>query len=209
MTKGRAWLLLLLLCLAAAPPIPIDRLLDRMEMVQKDVRTLQAEFIQKNRSKLFRQELVSRGRMLYERGARPRLRWDYISPDPSTLLLLGKRAYLKMPGQKERAFDLDRDATMQAIFSEILLWLGNGSLRDARSEYQIISGGSADAPTIVLIPRENSPIGKTFVQIELRLSQPGLLLRQIALRERSGDEKEITFVRMDRNARLAESVFQP
>lgn len=200
----------LLLLGAGAPPAPapapLPELIGRIDAAQREVKTLQADFVQRNRVKLFKQELTSKGRLLYQRGPSSQLRWEYTAPDPSTMLLLGQKAYLQMPGRPAQVFDTAKDSTLRAIFTELELWLGNGSLAAAKDEYDMSRVGAA---TVVLVPKARSALSKTFARVEMRLDERTLLLSSLLLVEKGGDEKEIQFARVQRNAPLPPDAFKP
>ncbi len=216
---------LLFLCLVSACRLPaaagavtkapggggalaLTELLQRIDAAQQGVRALSADFVQHSRIKLFKQELTSRGRLLYQRAPVPRLRWDYLSPDPSTLVLTGKQARMKLPGRPVQEFDTEHDPTLRAIFDELWLWLGQGSLRAAQADYQMSAAGTRTAPRLLLVPRDSSPLHKTFSRVELRLDPATLLLQGLLLVEQGGDEKEIVFTRMERNVALPDEAFR-
>lgn len=190
----------------------VDQLVGRIDQAQRGVRTLRAEFTQRNRVKLFKQELTSRGLLLYERGdGGSRLRWEYVAPDPSTMILAGGKATLLLPGRGPQEFSVAGDSTLRAIFAELELWLGNGSLRraQAQGEYDMSAGGDVKAPVLVLRPREKSPLSRTFSRIEMRLDGKTMLLRGLLLQEQGGDEKDISFTRVDRDVALPPRSFVP
>ena len=85
------------------------------------------------------------------------------------MILDGNKATLSTPGAAPQVFDLDKDATMRAIFDQLLVWLGPGSLAAARDDYELATAGTAAAPLLTLTPKLASPIGKAFTRIELRL----------------------------------------
>lgn len=191
---------------AAAPAPAVDKILASLDASSKSVTTLAGEFSQRNKIKLFKQELKSKGRLFFRT---PRqIRWEYLEPDPSTLILDGQKATLASPGAAPRVFDLAEDATMRAIFDQLLLWLGPGSLEHARADYDLSAGGTAEQPALTLTPKPSSPIAKAFQKIELRLDGKSWLLHSILLTEKSGDEKEITFQRLERNAKLPADAFR-
>ena len=190
---------------AVAAPEPAA-LVDRLDASARSVQSLSGQFTQTSRLKLFRRELTSHGRFFFQRPRK--VRWEYVDPDPSTLTLDGDRATLRTPGVAPQTFDLARDATMRAVFDQIFLWLGAGTMAQARADYDLSAGGSDAAPVLQLAPRPGSPVARAFARIELRFSRE-LLLRTILLREPSGDEKEIVFQRMERNPTLAADAFAP
>ena len=108
---------LLFLGLTAATP-SVDELTQRLEASSKDLRSLSGEFTQRNKLKLFKQELRSKGRFSFEKPRK--IRWEYLEPDPSTLVLDGDKATLSTPGAAPQTFDLTKDATMRAVFDQLL-----------------------------------------------------------------------------------------
>jgi outer membrane lipoprotein carrier protein len=191
---------------AQAAALPLEQILAKLEQASRGVETLAGEFTQRNRVALFKQELTSKGRLYFKR---PRqIRWQYTAPDPSTLILDGERATLSSPGAPPQVFDLTRDATMRAVFEQLIIWLSPGSLGRARDDYELQAGGSAAAPSITLVPKAASPVARAFARIELRLDGKSWLLRSILLTEKNGDEKEIVFTRLERNAKLPPDAFK-
>jgi outer membrane lipoprotein-sorting protein len=224
---GTSWPLLACLALAtaplalAAPATPASssaalspqQLIANLESAQQDLKTLSADFTQISRVKLFKQELHSTGRLLYLKGegdaAPSRLRWEYLRPDPSTLLLVGGQARLQLGNLPPQIFDTARDATLRAIFTQLRLWLGAGTFADAKDEYDLRSGGSTDRPALLLSPRPSSPLAKTFSRVELHLDGRSWQVARLLLVEQSGDEKEILFSHVKRNQTLPLKLFQP
>src|SRR3954466_581945 len=171
--------------------LAVDEVVKKVDAAKATVETLSGEFTQKNRVKLFKQELASKGRLYFKK---PRqIRWEYTSPDPSVMPLDGNKATLSTPGAAPQTFDLDKDATMRAIFDQLLTWLGPGSLAAARADYEMATAGTAAAPALVLTPKATSAVGKAFAKIELRLDGKTWLMKSIALVEKNGDEKDIDF----------------
>jgi outer membrane lipoprotein-sorting protein len=181
---------------AAAPAPSVDSILSSLAASAKNVTSLSGEFTQKNRIKLFKQELRSKGRLVFKP---PRyIRWEYLDPDPSVLELDGNKATLSAPGAPPKVFDLEHDATMRTIFDQLLMWLSPGALDRARADYDLSATGTAEQPTLILVPKATSPIAKAFQKIELRLDGKTWLIRGILLTEKNGDEKDITFPKLDR-----------
>lgn len=184
----------------------LDELLHKIDGAKSSIVTLAGNFTQRNRVKLFKQELSSQGRLFFKQ---PRqIRWEYTKPDPSTLILDGNRATLATPGATPQVFDLASDATMRAIFDQLLVWLGPGSLAQARNDYDMTASGSAATPALILTPKATSPVAKAFARIELRVDGKSGLLRSIALVEKNGDEKEIVFTRLTKNGTLPVDAFR-
>lgn len=188
-----------------------DELVRRIDAAQKGMRTLSADFVQRSRVKLFKQEVRSDGRLLYRAaaaGAPASLRWEYVKPDPSTLLLIGDVATLRMGNLPPRVFDAGKDANMRAIFGQLRLWLGQGTLADAQAEYALSSAGTAAHPALVLVPKPSSLLSKHFTRIEMHCDGRTLQLERLVLTEITGDEKEIAFSAVRRDAPLPADAFK-
>ncbi len=192
---------------AASLPTPTD-LMTKIDAAQKDLRSLRADFVQHSRVKLFRQQISSEGRLQYQKGDPAKLRWEYLKPDPSTMLLVGDRAQLKMGTRPPQVMETGKDPMLRAIFTQLRLWLGQGSLREAESEYEISVAGSVDQPALVLVPKAQSPLQRVFSRIELHVDGKTMLLRRLMMVEQTGDEKEIIFGKLDRNIEISASQFQ-
>ena len=198
--------LLIALCLSggAASAAPSQQVLDKIDAAAKDSHSLSATFTQKNRMKLFRQELGQKGR-LYFRAPR-QIRWEYTQPDASLLVLDGMKATMSSPGAAPQVFDLDKDATMRAIFDQLLTFVGGGSIAQAQAAYDIETPGNPSEPTLQLTPKAGGAIAKAFMKITLAFDKK-TQVRKITLVERNGDEKEITFDKLDKNGRLPADAF--
>jgi outer membrane lipoprotein-sorting protein len=191
---------------ASAEPLAVTDLVHKVDAAKAGVETLSGDFTQKNRVKLFKQELTSKGRLAFKK---PRqIRWEYTAPDPSVMILDGNKATLRAPGAAPQLFDLDKDPTMRAIFDQLLTWLGPGSLATARDEYDLGAAGTAAAPILTLTPKASSAIAKAFTRVELRLDPKSWLMKSILLVEKNGDEKEIDFGKLQRNLKLPADSFK-
>jgi outer membrane lipoprotein carrier protein len=184
---------------------PDAALLDKIDAAAKETRTLKAEFSQKNRMKLFRQELVQKGRLFFR--APRQIRWEYTTPDPSVLVLDGQKATMRAPGAAPQVFDLERDPTLRAVFDQLLTFVGGGSIAGARAAYTLETAGTAKQPELILVPRADSPVAKAFSRIELTFDER-TQVRAIRLVEKNGDEKTIDFQKVEKNGDLPKDAFQ-
>lgn len=187
----------------AAVDAKTEQLLAKLEQAAQALRTLAGDFEQRSRMKLFKQEVRSRGRIYFEKPRR--IRWEYLSPDASVLVIDGARATLQSPGVPAQVFDLTTDRVMRPIFDQLFVWLGSGSLHEAQAEYEMVAGGNASSLT--LKPRAGTTMARALRQVELSFDAK-LLLSRMVIFEVSGDEKEIRFSRMERNAPLPKEAFQ-
>jgi outer membrane lipoprotein carrier protein len=179
--------------------------LDRIDAAAKETRTLAATFSQTNRMKLFKQALKSEGKLYF--AAPRRIRWEYTAPDPSVLVLDGQKATMRAPGGEAQVFDLDKDATLRAVFDQLLTFVGGGSMAAAESAYAIETSGTGKQLRVTLTPKADSPVAKTFSRIELGFDDKAQV-KDIHLVEKNGDEKTITFTKLERNKPLPAKAFE-
>jgi outer membrane lipoprotein carrier protein len=195
------------LALAASGARAEEPFLARLAVQSRALTSLSGEFTQSNRVKIFKQEVRSTGRFAFQRPRR--IRWEYRDPDPSTLVLDGDRATLKTPGAAPQVFDLTRDPTMRTVFDQLLIWLSGDGLDRARADWDLAAPTAASGITYqALTPKPSTPMAKVFQRVTLGFDDK-LVLRSIKLVEPSGDEKEIRFTKVERNAKLPASTFTP
>lgn len=192
----------------ADPTLSPTELMARIDAAQKDMRSLRAAFVQHSRVKLFRQQVSSDGRFLYQKGPVPKLRWEYLKPDPSTMLLRGDIVTLKMGTRAPQVIDTSKNPTMQAIFSQLRLWLGQGSLKEAEGEYEVKTAGTKEQPALVLFPKPETVLSRVFTRIELHVDGKTMQLTRLLMQEKNGDEKEVVFGKTEKNIALGSSQFE-
>ena len=119
---GAVLLISLLLPCAAVRADDLQKLSRRLAAQGKKLKTLEARFVQRKRLALFKSEVTSKGRLFF---ARPgRLRWEILPPDASVLVVRGKRAELRVPGEKTRVMDLTTNKTLGVLVEQLMIWLG-------------------------------------------------------------------------------------
>jgi len=180
--------------------------LDKLDAAAKGTKTLTADLEQTSRSKLFKQVLVQRGRLVFR--APRQIRWEYTTPDPSLLVLDGDKATMTSPGAPAQTFDLAKDPTMGAIFDQLLTFVGGGSLSQAETAYTLAVGGSDKSPMVTLTPKPGTPADKIFSKITLTFDKASIV-DKIDLLEKSGDEKTIVFTKIVRNGPVMDVSFAP
>lgn len=183
-------------------------LVAKIDAAQQGLRSLRADFVQMSRVKLFSKPLRSEGRLLYAKGPPARLLWEYVRPDPSAMVVVGEQATLKMGNGAPQVMDASKSPMLRAIFTQLRLWLGQGSLKEAESEYNIASGGTAQQPALLLTPKTQTELGKIFTRIELHVDGKTMFLKRLVMFEKNGDEKEVIFGKTERNIEVNTAQFQ-
>ena len=82
----------LLFTVLAAQGLSEQKIIQKMTASAEKIKTVQCNFTQTKQSKLLKEAQVSKGKMLCQQP--DKLRWEYTSPRPSTLVLEGNEARL-------------------------------------------------------------------------------------------------------------------
>jgi len=93
-----------------------------VEKARAGQESLVGEFTQRKRLSLFRDEVRSTGRLKFRRPGK--LRWEYLTPDPSVIILDGAKVTVTAPGQKPVTYDLGREPGLKALLERLLAALG-------------------------------------------------------------------------------------
>jgi outer membrane lipoprotein-sorting protein len=179
----------------------VDGLLAEVEKARAGTDTLAADFTQKKRLSLFKDELQSKGLLRFQRP--DRLRWEYTAPEPSVVVIDGTKVWVRTGRGTPESYDLAAQPGMRTLFDQLLLWLGRGSLRTAAKDYDLTVVGPQ---ALRLVPR--GALKDHVLEVEMRFDQ-AWQLAFVRLREKAGDVTEITFANLKRNVKLDDKVFRP
>ena len=194
----------LLLLSASAHAGPLDDLSRRLTARGKKIKTLQATFVQTKRLALFKSEVASKGRLAF---ARPgRLRWELLPPDASVLVVRGKRAELRVPGEKPRIMDLSANKTLGVLVEQLMVWLGVRPVADLKRWYHVDQTGTGGRPRLVLRPKSGA-LKKRLARVELGFGAD-LFISSIHVVQRDGDTTTIAFGVFQRNRKIDQSLFR-
>lgn len=201
--------LMLALLLGAAPAAAADADLaalgKRLAAAGKRTKTLRADFVQRKRLRLFKTEVITRGRIAYQRPHR--LRWETLPPDASVLLVRGQRAELRLPSEAPRVIDLRRNRTMAILVEQLLVCLGARPASELTRWYAVtLAPGAKGATQLRLVPRD-AGLRKRVKAVTITLS-PDLTIRTVEVTQRGGDTTLITFEKVRRNAELGQGTFR-
>lgn len=201
---ARAALVPLLLLGGTARGGELERLEQRLTARGKQTRTLSAEFVQTKKLRLFRTEVTTRGRLSYQ--APDHLRWETLPPDASTLLVVGNRAELRLPGERPRVLDLRRDRAMATLVEQLMVWLGARPADRLSQWYRVELDRSEGTHRLTLRPRSDA-VRKRVSQVVVTLAKD-LSLQRIELSHPGGDRSTITFPTVRRNQPLPKGIFK-
>jgi outer membrane lipoprotein-sorting protein len=191
---------------AAAAGGALEAFERRLAAVGSKTRTLSARFVQRKRLRLFKTEVVTKGRLQYRRP--DRLRWQTLAPDASTLLVVGKRAELRLPGERPRVIDLKKNRSVGALVDQLLIWLGARAGQSLSRWYHVTVTVEQDRGyRLSLKPRATAGgLARRIRRVQVVFNRD-LLLRTIKIHHPGGDESQIEFSGIQRNVELPRDAF--
>jgi outer membrane lipoprotein-sorting protein len=161
-------LVALVLLLGASPAAPAATWYQDLDSIRKaaaTVKTLEASFVQTRTLKILKKPLVSRGLIAYRRP--DDLRWEYLSPLPTLLVVHGGNAQRLLKRGTEWVTDSSaRLEAMKIVLGEINLWL-DGNFSASKTFRPELRPASQDLPAhVALIPLDPS-LGKLITRIAI------------------------------------------
>ena len=180
---------------------------DTWEEIKKgagNISSVQAEFIQEKHMKILSKPLISKGTFFYQ--APESLRWEYLSPIQSILLMHKGNTKRYIKTGKDYVEDSGANLqAMQIVLQEITQWL-NGNF-DSNPEFEASLESDADGSKIVLMPRKKA-FASIIQKIELILAaQPGVI-DTVMIYESKDSYTKLIFINSLLNKTINESLFK-
>jgi outer membrane lipoprotein carrier protein len=186
---------------AAPPPAAPDSpaaearaLAARVQRYYESTRDLRADFVQTYAYAAAGRRQVSTGTLLVKRPGR--MRWDYATPSPKTVSVVGARLVQYEPEPNQVYVDERFDST--AMSAAITFLLGKGSLE---KEFALSAG---EGGTLVLVPRKPDP---RVESVTLAVGPEGEVTRTRVL-DGQGNVNDLKFRSLRRNAGVREADFE-
>jgi outer membrane lipoprotein-sorting protein len=179
---------------------------DEIRNVAKNIKSVSAKFTQQKHIKILARPLVSEGRFYFF--APSSLRWEYISPVRSILLMHKNKVKSYVEGRKGLIEDTKSKAQiMEIITQQITSWL-NGRFQDDPNFIASLISGDADGnpDRIVLTPKEKS-FSKIISGIELAVSRKEGTIKSVKIIETQDSYTLIIFSETIHNQNIDEKLF--
>jgi outer membrane lipoprotein carrier protein len=174
---------------------------ERIKSTAKDITSVQSEFTQKKHMEILTKPLVSKGKLYFQ--APRSLRWEYLSPVNSVLLMHGGNVtrYVKKGGSviKDSSAQLQ---SMQIVLQEIIMWMKGDFDANPAFKPELKPGR-----VIVLTPKEKA-MADIIQRIELKLSTEPGVIRSVTIYESKKSYTVIDFTRVKMNVKLPETLFR-
>ena len=164
----------------------------RIEKTVSAIKAIASEFRQERRLAMLKEPVVSSGRFYYEKP--DKLRWEFISPDPSGFFVNGKLAkQWKGKNNTPEAFDLQQNTLMRAIVDQLLAWT-KADFAWIEQRY-IISVLKENSIVLKLVPR-SSQEKKYIDHILVSFEADTHYTNAVDIIEKGGDSTRLTFFNM-------------
>ncbi len=163
-------------------------LVQRVSTIQASITTLTASFEQTKTSRLLVAPSVSRGKFYYQ--APDRLRWEYESPRPMTVLLAGGVATTYRPAEK-RAERVEVGRMQRRIFRFLSAAEPLEKL-EGNFNFTFIDPGAGGNYTLKLVPTTHA-IKKRMKSVEVVIDRQTLLPVAVSYVEADGDSTAYSF----------------
>ncbi|MBU0673132.1 MAG: outer membrane lipoprotein carrier protein LolA [Proteobacteria bacterium] len=164
----------------------VEQLLDAVQERSAGISSFSSRFVQTRYLSIFPQPVKFSGQLTM---ARPdRLRWEFLEPVPSVLLLDGRQG-MKCDGDAPpRVFNLDADPVMRMVARQLLAWT-SGTYRDVREnfDFDLIPG-----PGLGFTPKAGGA-ENVISRIEVIFEPETLQPLSVSINEPGGDHTLIVF----------------
>ena len=175
--------------------------IDEIQRASEQVSSFTSDFVQEKHLALFSEPVVFSGRITV---ARPdRLRWEFVSPIASLLILNGNIGIRCKEAGKPVQFNLQSDPVMRGAAEQLWLWF-SGDYEKLKSLYSLQKTGENTLAVKPLTSSVSQVIGAVTIQFDGATKQPEV----VEIDETGGDYTRIIFTSYQRNPALPDALFQ-
>ena len=176
----------------------------RIEKTVSTVHAVASEFRQERRLAMLKEPLISSGRFNYEKP--DKLRWEFLSPDPSGFLVNGKLAkQWKGKNNPPEAFDLQQNPVIQLIVDQLLTWTkADFAWIEQRYTVSVVKENPISLKLVPRSSKEKQYIDHILVSFEAETDYSNA----VDIIEKGGDSTRIRFFNMIINNSPQKELFE-
>ncbi|MBA4389736.1 MAG: hypothetical protein C0399_02210 [Syntrophus sp. (in: bacteria)] len=176
----------------------------RIEKTVSIINAVASEFRQERRLAMLKEPVVSSGRFYYEKP--DKLRWEFISPDPSGFLVNGKFAkQWKGKNNPPEAFDLQQNPVIRLIVDQLMAWT---KADFAWIEQRYVIFVVKENPIVLKLVPRSSKEKKYIDQILISFEADTHYTSAVDIIEKGGDSTHIRFLNMIINNSPQKELFE-
>jgi outer membrane lipoprotein-sorting protein len=185
----------------------LEGVLDELSKRLGGVKSLRSRFEQKKYLEVFEEVVTSEGTMAL--AVPDKLRWEYLKPLKSVLLVNGRQAQRERTSRKgettRKAYSLDDEPITAITAQQVFLW-ALGDFAKAREGYDLAL--ASEKPLVVRATPKDDRVKNVVTSINLTFSDDRRMLTGVTLVEKSGAKTEISFLDVEINPTLADTLFK-
>lgn len=179
----------------------LDSFVGRIQKVSDQVYSFSCSFTQEKRLALFTKPIIFKGELAISRP--DRLRWEFIAPVPSVLILRGDEGVRCNDQAPANEFQLSTDPVMKMVAKQLWLWLG-GDYKRLNNQYKLEKRNSA---VLVITPLEQTA-SEYISSVSIYFNEQSLQPHKVEISEPGGDLTRIIFDDPVINGDLSEKLFE-
>jgi outer membrane lipoprotein-sorting protein len=176
---------------------------EEIKNVAQNIKSISAKFTQEKHMKILVKPLISEGRFFFT--APKSLRWEYISPVKSILLLDNGKGKSYMQGKDGLVEDTRSKAqAIDIVLQMITSWL-SGMFHDNPNFGAVLIKGKTDK--IILTPKDKS-LSDMISSIELQISRTEGIIKSVKISENRDSYTLLIFKDVEHNKNIDERLFR-
>lgn len=160
-----------------------QKIIEKMTSAAEAIKTVRCNFTQTKHSKLFKEGMVSQGKMACQQP--DKLRWEYTSPGSSTLILNGTEARLT----KDDGSNAGRNRFVGEMARMIMNSVAGKYLGDSKS-FQVTAKEMPTEYVATLVPLKKE-MKRIYAKLVLHFDLKQSTVTEVELCEKSGDRTVI------------------
>lgn len=166
------------------------------------VGTMSCKFKQTKTIALLSDELVSQGRMYYDKSGK--LCWEYLTPYEYRFVLNNGKVYM---GNDKRNNVADvADNKIFGTIARVMMNTVTGRIGELDKDFEVRTGGESPARVVTLVPKRRE-MKQLLKQVELTLDEKAGTVTHIRLSEKNGDVTDIALTDIKLNVPADETHF--
>ena len=164
--------------------------------------TMQCDFVQTKHLKMLNREMVSKGKLYYQKGNR--LRWEYTTPFSYIFIINNDKVLLKNK-QRNDVIDVNQNKLFKEIARIIMSSVVGNCISDDKSFKSSLATVKGEWVATLLPQHKN--MKQMFNKIVLHFSPKQAIVTQVELIEKNGDKTIINLKNIRTNETISANMF--
>lgn len=180
--------------------IKLEEFLQNIQTASDEVSSFSSGFTQEKYLAMFTSPVIFEGKLAIIRP--DKLRWEFLSPLPSVLVLNGDKGVRCSDKDSAEHFQLSTDPIMKMVAEQLWLWLG-GDYSKLNILYNL---EKKDDATLYILPKDEGT-AEFIESVSIFFNSVSLQPERVEIAEPGGDLTVIRFINPVTNRTLPETLF--